>query len=38
MDDFESYINAKDVDYDSIDVSFTGDPFKLNTSQFNVVK
>ena len=38
MDDFESYINAIDVDYDSEDVIFTGYIFKLNTPQFNVVK
>ena len=24
MDDFESYINAKDIDYDSENVTFTG--------------
>ena len=24
LDNFESYINAKDVDYDSEDVTFTG--------------
>ena len=38
MDDFESYINAIDVDYDSKDVTFTGYIYKLNTPQFNVVK
>ena len=38
MDDFESYINAIDVDYDSEDVTFTGYVYKLNTPQFNVVK
>ena len=30
MDDFESYINAIDVDYDSEDVTFTGYVYKLN--------
>ena len=38
MDDFESYINAIDIDYDSEDVIFTGYIYKLNTPQFNVVK
>ena len=38
MDNFESYINAIDVDYDSEDVTFTGYVYKLNTPQFNVVK
>ena len=38
MDDFESYINAIDVDNDSEDVTFTGHVYKLNTPQFNVVK
>ena len=38
MDDFESYINAIDVDYDSEDVTLTGYVSKLNTPQFNVVK
>ena len=38
MDDFESYINKIDVDYDSKDVTFFGYVFKLNTPQFNVVK
>ena len=38
MDDFESYINAIDVDYDSEDVTFTGYVYELNTPQFNVVK
>ena len=31
MDDFESYMNAIDVDYDSEDVIFTGYIYKLNT-------
>ena len=30
MDDFESYINALDIDYDSEDVTFTGYVSKLN--------
>ena len=38
MDDFENYINAIDLDYDSEDVTFTGCIYKLNTPQFNVVK
>ena len=38
MDDFESYINAIDVEYDSEDVTFTGYVFKLNTPHFKVVK
>ena len=38
MDDFESYINAIDVDYDSEDVTFTGYVYKLNTPQFRAVK
>ena len=29
MDDFESYINAIDIDYDSGDVTFTGYVYKL---------
>ena len=37
-DDFESYINAIDIDYDSKDVTFTGYVYKLNTPQFKVVK
>ena len=37
MDDFESYINATDIDYDSEDVTFTGYVYKLNTHQFKVV-
>ena len=32
--DFESYINAIDIDYDSEDVTFTSYVYKLNTSQF----
>ena len=38
MDDFEIYINAIHVDYDSEDVTFTGYVYKLNTPQFNVVE
>ena len=38
MDDFESNINAIDIDYDSEDVTFTGYVYKLNTPQFNVVR
>ena len=38
MDDFESYINAIDVDYDSEDVTFTGYIYKLNTPQFKFVE
>ena len=38
MDDFEKYINAIDVDYDSEDVTFTGYVYKLNTPHFKVVK
>ena len=37
MDDFENYINAIDVDYDSEDVTFTGYVYKINTPQFNKV-
>ena len=38
MDDFERYINAIDIDYDSADVIFTGYVYKLDTPQFKVVK
>ena len=38
IEDFESYINAKDVDYDSHDVTFTGYVYKINTPHFKVVK
>ena len=38
MDDFERYINAIDVDYDSEDVIFTGYVYKLNTPHFKVIK
>ena len=37
MDDFETYKNAIDVDYDSEDVSFTGNLYKLNKPQFNTL-
>ena len=38
MDDFERYVNAIDIDYDSEDVTFTGYLYKLDTPQFKVVK
>ena len=38
MNDFESYKNAIDVDYDSKDVTFFGYVYKLNKLQFNVIK
>ena len=38
MDDFERYINAIDIDYDSEDVTFTGYVYKLNTPHFKIVK
>ena len=38
MDDFEKYINAIDIDYDSEDVTFTGYVYKLDTPHFKVVK
>ena len=38
MDDFESYINATGIDYDSEDVTFNGSVYKLDTLQFKVVK
>ena len=38
MDDFERYINAIDVDYDSEDVTFSGYVYKLNTPHFKVAK
>ena len=38
MDDFETYDNAIDVEYDSADVTFIGYVYKLNTPQFNVVE
>ena len=38
MNDFERYINAIDIDFDSEDVTFTGYVYKFNTPQFKVVK
>ena len=38
MDDFEKYINAIDIDYDSEDVTFNGYVYKLDTPPFKVVK
>ena len=38
MDEFEKYINAIDIDYDSADMTFTGYVFKFKTPHFNVVK
>ena len=38
MGNFETYINAIDIDYDSDDVIFTGYIYKLNIPQFNVVR
>ena len=38
MEDFESYINAIGIDYDSEDVTFTGYVYKLNTPQFKFIK
>ena len=38
LDDFERYINAIDVDYDSEDVTFSGYVYKLNTPQFKLVR
>ena len=38
MDDFERYINAIDIDYDSEDVIFTGYVYKINTPYFNVIR
>ena len=37
-DDFERYIKAIDVEYDSEDVTFTGYVFNLDTPHFKVVK
>ena len=37
LDDFESYINATDIDYDTEDVTSTGYVDKINTPQFNKV-
>ena len=38
MVDFERYINAIDIYYDSEDVIFTGYVYKLDTPQFKIVK
>ena len=38
VNDFESYINAIDIDYDSEDVTFTGNVYNINTTQFNKKK
>ena len=38
MDDSERYINAKDFDYDSEDVTFSGYVYIINTPQFKFVK
>ena len=38
MDDFESYKNAIDVDYDNEVITFTGYFYKLNTTQCKFVK
>ena len=38
IDDFESYINAIDVDYASEGVTFTGYVYNLDTPQFIAVK
>ena len=38
LEGFESYINAKDIDYDSEDSTFIGYTYKLKTPQFKVVK
>ena len=37
-DDFQSNKNAKDFDYDSEEVTFTGYVYKLNPPQVSVVK
>ena len=38
LDDFESFINAIDTDYDSEDVTFTGYVYKWKTPQFKIAK
>ena len=38
MDDFESYINSIDQDYDTDDSIFNGYIYKINTPQFNKIK
>ena len=37
MNDFENYINAIDIDYDSEDVTFFGYVYKLNTPHFKLL-
>ena len=37
ISDYEAYINAIDVDYDSEDSIFNGYIYKINTPQFNKV-
>ena len=38
IDDFECFINATDIDYDSEVVTFNGYVYKLKTPQFNDVE
>ena len=38
LDDFDSYINAIDISYDSEDNILTGYLYKTNTTKFKVVK
>ena len=38
VNDFESFINAIDIEYDTGDVTFTGFLYKLNTPQLNSAK
>ena len=38
MDELESFINAIAFDYDSTDVTITGNVYKIYTPQFKVVK
>ena len=38
MEDFESYMNAIEIDYDNEDVTYTGYIYEMITPQFNVVK
>ena len=37
MEDLDSYINAKDVDYECEDATLTGYVYIINTLQFKVV-
>ena len=37
MGDFESYINAIDIDYDSENIVFTGGVYELNTPQLKLL-